>query len=181
MKPVRSPRASRGVVLMGLMVLLALGGLTLLQFAESAASARQRELETQLIWVGQQYRQALESYYLSSPGRVKHLPVTLDELVRDTRFPMPVRHLRKLYPDPLQPEVPWGILKQGNQVIGVYSQSDGVPLKQVGLGPGLESLDHAGHYSDWRFIFVPRMPSAPVPSSRPQITASSVSSNPVSP
>lgn len=181
MRPARRPMASRGVVLMGLLVMLVLGGLTVLQFAESAAAARQRELETQLIWVGQQYRYALESYYLASPGRVKHLPVTLDELVRDTRFPMPVRHLRRLYSDPLQPDIPWGVLKQGNQVIGVYSQSDGTPSRQVGLGPGLESLDHSAHYSDWRFMFVPRTPSAPGSPTRSRITASSVYSTSVSP
>lgn len=171
--------ASRGVVLMGLMVLLALGSLTVLQFAESAATARQRERETQLLWVGQQYRHALESYYLASPSRIKHLPVTLDELLLDTRFPMPVRHLRQPYADPLQPEIPWGVLRQGNQIIGVYSQSDGEPLRRVNLGPGLELLDNAAHYSDWRFIFFPRPAAAPT--ARPQIGASSLSSTSVSP
>ncbi|MBS0442898.1 MAG: type II secretion system protein, partial [Proteobacteria bacterium] len=79
-----SRRRARGVVLMGLVVLLALAGLALLRFGESAATARQRERETQLLWVGQQYMQALESYYRATPGPLKHLPVTMEELVRDT-------------------------------------------------------------------------------------------------
>lgn len=149
-------RASHGVVLMGLVVLLALAGLALLQFGESAATARQRERETQLLWVGQQFRAALESYHRATPGPVKHLPVSLDELVRDSRFPNPVRHLRKLYPDPLQPEVPWGIVKRGNQIIGVYSQSDAAPLRRSGFEPGLEVFTGVGQYSGWRFLFVPR-------------------------
>jgi type II secretory pathway pseudopilin PulG len=81
---------------MGLVVLLALAGLAMLRFGESAATARQRERETQLLWVGQQYMQALESYYRATPGPLKHLPVTMEELVRDTRFPNPVRHLQAL-------------------------------------------------------------------------------------
>lgn len=157
--------ASSGVVLMGLVVLLALAGLALLQFGESAATARQREREAQLLWVGQQYRSALESYYRATPGPVKHLPVSLDELVRDSRFPNPVRHLRKLYADPLQPEVPLGLVKRGSQIIGVYSQSDTAPLRRSGFAPGLESFEGAAQYSAWRFLFIPRAaPSAaPLP------------------
>jgi type II secretory pathway pseudopilin PulG len=168
------------MVLMGLMVFLALCGLTVLQFSESAATVRQRERETQLLWIGQQYRRALESYYFATPSKVKHLPVKLDELLLDTRFPMPVRHLRQLYPDPLQPEVPWGIVRQGNQIIGVYSQSDGEPLRRIQLGPGLEQLDNAARYSAWRFIFFPRANQAP-PAALPRTLLSSIQPTPVSP
>lgn len=159
------PARQRGVVLMGLMVLLALAGLALLQFTESVAGARQREREAQLLWVGMQYQQALESYYRSTPGLVKHLPVSLEELLRDSRFPNPVRHLRKLYPDPLQPDVPWAILKRGNQIIGVYSRSDDAPMRRSGFPAGLESFEGATQYSAWRFLFVPRAAngSAPAP------------------
>ncbi|MFT3954428.1 MAG: type II secretion system protein [Piscinibacter sp.] len=149
-------RRSRGVVLMGLVVLLALAGLSLLQFAESVVTSRQREREAQLLWVGLQYRNALESYYRSTPGPVKHLPVSLDELLRDSRFPNPVRHLRKLYPDPLQPELPWALVKRGNQIIGLYSQAEGVPLRRSGFAAGLESFEGAQQYSAWRFLFIPR-------------------------
>lgn len=152
--------SNRGVVLMGLVVLLALAGLTVLQFAESAATARQREREAQLLWVGQQYLQALESYHRATPGPVKHLPVSLDELLRDSRFPNPVRHLRRLYPDPLQPEVPWGLMRRGNQIIGVYSQSEAMPLRRTGFARGLESFEGATQYSAWRFLFVPRAVTA---------------------
>ena len=48
----------------------------------AAVTARQRERETQLVWVGQQFRAALESYHRATPGPVKHLPVSLDELAR---------------------------------------------------------------------------------------------------
>lgn len=156
-----APARSRGVVLMGLVVLLALAGLAALRFAESAATARQRERETQLLWAGRQYQMALESYYRASPGPAKHLPVSLDELLRDSRFPNPVRHLRRLYADPLQPEVPWGLVWRGSQIVGVYSQSDALPLRRTGFGPGLEAFEGATQYSAWRFLFVPRASHAP--------------------
>lgn len=168
----------RGVVLLGLIVLLALLGATAAHFAESAAVARQREREAQLLWVGQQYRQALESYYRTSPGTVRHLPVSLDELVRDTRFPQPVRHLRRLYVDPLQPGVPWGVVKRGSQILGVYSQSGDAPLKRSGFAPGLESFEGAGQYADWRFLFIPRAapgPALPAPApARPAVSSASL-------
>jgi len=175
------PKSSRGVVLMGLVVLLALGGLAAVQFAESATTARQRERETQLLWVGQQFRQALESYYRATPGPVKHLPVALDELVRDTRFPNPVRHLRKVYPDPIQPEVPWGIVKRGSQIIGVYSQADGTPLRRTSFAPGLESFEGATQYSAWRFMFVPRTAAAPATPVPGRAAVSSASPNAATP
>jgi type II secretory pathway pseudopilin PulG len=156
----RIPR-QQGVVLLGLVVLLALGGLAAVNYGESAQTARQREKETQLLWVGQQFRQALESYYRATPGPAKHLPVHLEDLLRDNRFPQPVRHLRKLYTDPVQPDMPWGVMKRGNQIIGIYSQADGTPFKTTDLGPGLESAQGAKSYSDWRFMFVPRTQTAP--------------------
>jgi type II secretory pathway pseudopilin PulG len=159
-------RRPRGVVLLGLLVLLALGGLAALHYGESAVAARQREQETQLLWTGQQFRRALESYYLATPGAAKHLPVRLDNLLRDDRFPQPVRHLRKLYADPLAPDTPWGLVRRGGQIIGVYSQADGTPFKTTDLGTGLESVQGARSYADWRFMFVPRAntaaPAAPV-------------------
>jgi type II secretory pathway pseudopilin PulG len=176
MKPWRRPHQARGAVLMGLMVLLALGGMAAAQFTESAAGARQREREAELIWTGLQFQRALESYYLASPGRVRHLPVTLEDLVRDSRFPQPVRHLRRLYADPLQPDVPWGIVKRGNQIIGVYSQSDRETLRRSGFPAGLDTFNGTRHYAEWQFIFVPRAPLG-VTSPAPRAKSSPTSAN----
>ena len=171
------PRAARphGVALLGLVVLLALGGMVAVNYGQSAHDARLRERETQLLWTGQQFRHALESYYLATPGPVKHLPVHLEDLLRDNRFPQPVRHLRRLYTDPVQPDVPWGLLKRGNQIIGVYSQADGTPFKTTDLGPGLEAAQGASSYADWRFMFVPRVqPGSGNPAPRPAPTSADV-------
>jgi type II secretory pathway pseudopilin PulG len=173
----RSRNRSRGAVLMGLVVMLALLGLASARVAESATTARQRELEAELLFVGQQYRQALESYYRASPGPVKHLPATLEDLLRDPRFPQPVRHLRRLYLDPMQQEVPWGIVRRGNQIVGLYSQSDRTPLRRSGFAAGLGSFEGASHYAEWRFLFIPRAATGPTtpglarPSASPTTTS----------
>jgi type II secretory pathway pseudopilin PulG len=153
----RQAARERGAVLMGLIVMLALTGLAMAQVGESMATTHKREKEAQLLWVGMQYRAALESYYLASPGPAKLLPAKLEELVLDTRFPQPVRHLRQLYADPMQPHQPWGLVRRGNQILGVYSNAEGEPIRRRGLGSGLEALDNAVSYSDWRFVFLPRL------------------------
>jgi type II secretory pathway pseudopilin PulG len=143
-------------VLLGLLVLLALIGATIAQFGPAWADERRRQAEEELLFVGQQYRQALESYYNASPGRVKHLPTQLDELLRDRRFPQPVRHLRKAWADPLSPQTPWGLVRQGQQIVGVYSQAGGEPFRRSGFDPGLASFTGARSYGQWQFIFMPR-------------------------
>ena len=59
--------------------------------------------------------------------------------------------------------MPWGIVKRGNQIIGVYSQSDAAPLRRSGFEPGLEVFTGVGQYSGWRFL----SSRAPPPASRP--------------
>ena len=124
-----------------------------------------------LLDVGDQYRRAIESYWRSSPGTVRSLPTRLEDLVNDMRFPQPRRHLRKLYPDPVQPEVPWALVKRGNQIIGVSSQSDAAPLRRTGFPPGLEAFTGVGQYSGWRFLFIPRaaIGAAPAPALTPAV------------
>lgn len=156
-----APRKVRGFMLLGFLVLLALGGLSLSTHVQSASTARQRDIELNLLWVGQQYRQAVESYYLATPGPIKQLPVRLEDLVSDPRYPKAVRHIRKLYVDPLAPTQPWGVLRLNGQIIGVYSQAPGEPFRKVDFDPGMEAFNGALSYADWRFIWVPpRQPAA---------------------
>jgi len=161
----RRPRPTRGFVLIGLLVLLALSGWSLATYTQGAAAARQRDAELDLLWVGQQYRYAIESYYRASPGPVKQLPVRFEDLLQDPRFPRPVRHLRRLYRDPLTADEPWGVVRLNGQIVGVYSQAAGEPFRRAGFEPELESFAGAASYADWRFIWVPprRAGGGPVP------------------
>lgn len=156
-----APRDHAGLVLFGVLVLLVLAALAALVGAEVWATAVKREREAQLLFVGEQYRRAIESYWRASPGPVKTLPPSLDLLLEDDRFPMPVRHLRRLYPDPMDDASPWGLVKAGNGILGVHSRSESIPLKRSGFPPQLLSFEGAATYRQWRFVVQLPRPGAP--------------------
>ena len=144
-------RAQAGLVLLALVLALALGAVASLIAAEYWATTMQREREAQLLFVGDQYRRAIVSYYLMSPTPVKVLPRALDDLVADQRFPMPVQHLRRLYPDPINVGSDWGLVKLGAGIAGVYSTSEAAPLKKAGFPAPYQDFEAARTYSQWRF------------------------------
>ena len=154
-RPLTASRAWHGFILLGLLILLALAGWALAAYSQSAAAARQRDVELDLLWVGQQYRAAIESYYRSTPGPIKQLPTRLEDLLQDPRYPAPLRHLRRLYADPMAPDEPWGLIRLNGQIIGLYSQARGEPFRRVDFDTSLESFTGALSYADWRFIWVP--------------------------
>jgi type II secretory pathway pseudopilin PulG len=159
-------RRDAGLVLLGVLLLLVLAGLAALVGAEVWATAVKREREEQLLFVGEQYRRAIESYWLASPGPVKTLPKSLADLLADDRFPMPVRHLRRLYRDPLDERADWGLIKIGNGIAGIHSTSAATPLKRSGFPARYAHFEGAESYSHWRFVFqVPRRAAAPPPRS----------------
>lgn len=151
-----------GLVLLGVLLLLSLAALSALVAGEVWAAAVQREREEQLLFVGEQYRRAIESYYRATPGRVKTLPNSLSVLLEDDRFPMPVRHLRRLYPDPLDERAEWGLVKIDSGIAGVYPSSTLTPLKRRGFPVRYAHFEDAKEYKQWRFVVqVPGRPSPP--------------------
>ncbi len=102
--------------------------------------------------IGVLYAHALAEFRESAPGSLKTYPKSLDELVRDTRFFGVRRHLRRLYPDPLDPARPWGTVRDiDGYIVGVYSQSSDPPLATVAVDLGDIVLSPARRYSDWKF------------------------------
>ncbi len=144
-----------GLVLLGVLLLLVLGAVLALVGGEVWATATQREREEQLLFVGDAYRRAIESYWRASPGAAKALPKSLQVLVEDDRFPNPVRHLRRLYTDPLDAKADWGIVLIGDGIAGVYSQSTVAPLKRANFPTRYAGFEAATEYDQWRFVFVP--------------------------
>jgi type II secretory pathway pseudopilin PulG len=147
-------RAHRGVVLLALLMALVLGGIALMAGADVAAVARQRAREQELLFVGDQYRKAILRYYVGGPaaGARRVLPAKLEDLLDDNRFPMPVHHLRRLYPDPITGGTEWGLLRVGDRITGVYSLSDKKPLKQAGFQPPYQQFEAKQAYSEWVFF-----------------------------
>ncbi|MFC5521986.1 type II secretion system protein [Polaromonas jejuensis] len=142
-------------MLLALLIFLAILGLVVTKTAEVWSTTLTREREQELLFAGEQYRAAIERYYYATPGANKMLPTTLEELVKDDRFPEPQHHLRQLYPDPLREGEPWGVLRQGSRIVGVYSLSDQKPMKKSGFDAKYSAFSAAQSYRGWRFMFVP--------------------------
>ena len=143
---------ARGVVLLALLLVLALGSIAMMAAADVWSLARQRAQESELLFVGNQYRQAIQRYYFGAPpGARRVLPSSFEDLLEDDRYPIPVHHLRRLYPDPMTGSSEWGALRVGDRIAGVYSLSDKEPIKQSGFGPGYEQFSGKTAYREWVF------------------------------
>lgn len=114
-----------------LLVLFVLAGLGILLAGTGQVwhTTAQRDKEAQLLFVGQQFRQALASYRDRSPDGAPNAPATLQELLEDKRFPTPLRHLRRLWRDPITNDTEWGLQKLGDRIVGVHSRSQAQPLR----------------------------------------------------
>jgi type II secretory pathway pseudopilin PulG len=145
-----------------MLALLALMGIALSVVGPLWSDAVRREREQDLLRVGQLYAQALRVYQEAGPGSVKPYPETLEALLEDRRHLGTHRYLRKLYPDPIDPSRPWGLVRDSsNGIRGVYSTSLLPPLRREALDLGEVKLPAARSYQEW--IFAPP-PPAPRPS-----------------
>jgi type II secretory pathway pseudopilin PulG len=152
-KPARN---QRGFAYLGVLFAVALVGVSLAATGTLWQLEQRRERERELLFVGHQFRSAVESYYRQTPGPIKAYPRRLDDLLRDTRYPNTVRHLRRLYRDPMTGEARWGLVRAADGGInGVYSLSDGAPIKVANFGARDHGFGGKAQYSDWRFIFIP--------------------------
>ncbi len=148
-----------GVSLLVVLVLVAVLGLSLGLAGSTWKTVVQRSKEAELLFRGDQYRRAIESY-----AKVRHggapgmLPQELDDLLRDPRFPGTVRHIRKLYKDPMTGE-DFQVLRDpryGNRIKGVYSRSREEPFKKDGFPQEYSDFADADTYQDWKFVYEPQ-------------------------
>ncbi len=109
-----------------------------------------RDKERELLFVGQQFRQAIGRYYATG---LQQYPSSLEELLADPRQPGNARYLRKIYADPMTGKPDWGLIKVNGKIAGVYSQSTQTPIKQANFKPGTGSLVGKKRYSDWVFAY----------------------------
>ena len=140
-----------GFTYVGLLFAIVLLGIMLSVAGVMWDTQARREREQQLLFVGLQYQSAIAAYRAIQFNGQSVLPPSIDELLEDHRFPMPVRHLRKRYVDPITNSTEWGLVRAGNGIVAVYSLSAERPIKQANFGPCCENFASAKHYSDWKF------------------------------
>jgi type II secretory pathway pseudopilin PulG len=142
----------RGVALLALLLALAIGGIAMMAAVDVWSLARQRAREQELLFVGEQYRLAIRRYYFGAPpGTRRVLPSRLEDLLEDDRYPTPVRHLRRIYPDPITSSAEWGVLRIGERIAGVFSLSDKAPVKQAEFAGEHQAFSGKTAYREWVF------------------------------
>lgn len=141
-----------GATLLMALAFVAITALASSQLVVSHTTQAQRAREQELLFVGEQYRKAIAAYLNAiAPGGARALPRSLEDLVDDKRFAVPMHHLRRLYPDPLTGRNDWVLIRQGEGILGVHSSFHGSPLKRAGFPPGLQHLEGRTSYAEWTF------------------------------
>lgn len=142
-----------GFTYVGLMVLVAIIGLVGAAALKADALLRRAAAERELLEIGAAFGEALRSYAEATPRGQPQQPPTLQELLRDPRFPGVRRHLRKIFVDPVSGRAEWGIVYAAGErgVLAVYSLSRARPLKVANFDARFPNFENKEHLSDWKF------------------------------
>lgn len=158
MSLIQSPtiRTNSGFTYIGLLIVVAIMGVTLAMVGTFWSTNQKRANERQLLFIGNQFSNALYAYYQNPPENApKQYPKRLEDMVQDHRHLFTVRYLRKIFADPITGKFQWGLIKGADGgIVGVYSLSEAVPLKTANFGKGNEKFVNKKHYSEWQFTSV---------------------------
>jgi len=142
-----------GFTYIGVLVLIAVMGVVLASTGEIWHTVRKREKEQELLYVGDQFRRAVKQFYRHSPPQARRYPMSLEELLKDPRYPGIQRYIRKIYPDPMTGSTEWGLIKgPDEQIYGVYSLSEEEPIKKKNFKLADKKFEDKMKYSEWVFI-----------------------------
>jgi type II secretory pathway pseudopilin PulG len=146
-----------GFTYLSALIVVVISGIALTAASEYWSTVTKREREKELLFRGDRIRRAIASYYNGSqPDKPHAYPGALSDLLKDPRSLKTLRHLRKLYRDPMTKDGVWGlVLAEGGGIKGVFSKSTQKPLKTGDFPTDYQSFEKAKTYSDWKFTFNP--------------------------
>ena len=149
----KSHSGQKGMALLAVLLFVAATGLAAAALLAFGSSVHRRQAEAALLDVGQELADALESYRRMTPAGMPYQPAKLEELLLDSRFPGRVRHLRKIYADPISGSQRWGLYldPQTGRIAGIHSLSDLAPQKRANFPLRMARLAGKSVYSDWLF------------------------------
>ena len=149
----RGACGSKGFTYLTILFVVAIMGIGLALVGQMWQTAAVREREAELLQVGNEYRKAIERYYLSGP---RQYPRNLADLLKDPRQPGTVRYLRKLYPDPVSGKDEWALVTAPDGgIAGIHSTSESAPLKSGGFAVRHKDFEGKTKYSEWKFVYSP--------------------------
>lgn len=166
-------RRDEGFTYLGLIILIAIIGIISAASLQMGSLLERRAAEQELLDIGAEFREALISYAAATPVGQASMPQSLDDLLKDARYPSPRRHLRKLYADPITGREEWGTITApsaaGVGIIGVHSLSEAIPIKVGNFDAPFQDFQGKTSYRDWHFIVAapalpPIMPKPPAAS-----------------
>lgn len=171
----------RGSALFLVLFAVVIIGLTVGLAGRTWSSVMQQVREDELLFRGDQYRRAIESYYQSAhAGMQGSYPAKLEDLLSDPRSLSPRRYLRQLYLDPFTGEE-FELIQAGGNVTGtvgsapslggikgVRSKSSLQPFKQDGFPAEYEAFKGKQTYAEWEFVFDPAKVQTPANATKPQ-------------
>ena len=156
-------RPARGFTYISVIILVAIIGLVAATTIRLGATMRRAAAERELLYIGEQFSDALKSYAAATPQGQPQQPPTLKELLKDPRFPGTRRHLRKVFVDPMTGKPEWGIVYMGDKlgVLGIYSLSTAEPIKVSNFPSRFQAFEGKRKISDWVFTFNGQEPPPP--------------------
>lgn len=159
-----------GFTYLGLIIFVFIVGMVGAATLKIGSLLQRAHAEQELLEIGYQFSTALRTYAEATPRGQPPQPMTLQELLRDTRFPNPRRHLRKIFVDPVSGKAEWGLVRAGDggRILGVYSLSQAAPLKLANFDKRFPGFENREHIADWKFMAELQGAAAPrAPGSRP--------------
>ena len=155
MRSGKPPRRESGLTYLVVLFFVAASSAMLAATAVIWSHERQRQKEEELIWIGNQFREAIGLYYQRTPGAVKRYPGMLEDLLEDKRYLTLARYLRQIYRDPMTGKAQWGLIPAPDGgFMGVRSLSEARPMKTANFPSALTSAA-TERYTDWTFAYVP--------------------------
>lgn len=141
-----------GFTYIGVLVLVAVMAASLAGSGQIWRTLQTREKERELLFIGHQFRLALDRYAKATPGKGRRAPMRLEDLLEDPRTPTVQRYLRKIYVDPMTGNAEWGLVTSANgEIYGVHSLSKDEPLKKTNFAAADRQFEGVTRYSDWVF------------------------------
>jgi type II secretory pathway pseudopilin PulG len=150
------PARAQGFTYLGLLLLIALLGLSASATVTLGVIVQRRAAEEELLRIGSEMRAAIFSYSRMNTGLGNQYPPSLEALLKDPRFAQTRRHLRQIYIDPLTGKADWGLIQAPDGgIAGIYSKSSAKPIKIANFAQPLEHFANAQSYRDWKFMVQP--------------------------
>jgi type II secretory pathway pseudopilin PulG len=143
-----------GFTYLGALILIAVISVAASATLKVGAAMHRRAAEEELLAIGGEFRDAFVSYANSTPLGQPRTPPSLDDLLKDPRFPTVRRHLRRIYVDPISGKQEWGAIQAqpGPGIMGVYSLAEGTPIKIANFDLRFQDFEGKTSYRDWIFM-----------------------------